>query len=130
MEKQNRMWVKVWGALLLIFALGCVTGAAINGIYRAQSVSSQTLSVRDGEAYFDTLQRDLDLNSQQSAAVRAILDETRNDYKMVCAEVRPRYETLRARARIKIRMMLSPDQQQRFDAIVTQEDCRCPELQK
>ncbi|MCI0487679.1 MAG: hypothetical protein L0229_13890 [Blastocatellia bacterium] len=130
MNKQTGMWVKVWGALLLVFALGCVTGAALNGIYRSQSAASQPLSIREGEAYFETLQRDLDLTSEQATTVRAILDETRNEYKMVCAEVRPRYDSLRTRARIRMRAVLTPDQQQRFNAIVTQEDCKCPELQK
>jgi hypothetical protein len=48
----------------------------------------------------------------------------------VCADVRPRYDELRERARGEMRALLSADQQQRFDMIITQEDCRCPETKK
>jgi hypothetical protein len=48
----------------------------------------------------------------------------------VCADVRPRYDTLRERTRGQMRALLTADQQPRFDSIITQEDCRCPEQKK
>ncbi|HXG68564.1 MAG TPA: hypothetical protein VNO70_25945 [Blastocatellia bacterium] len=131
MNSQGKMWLKIWGALALVFALGCVTGIAINGIYSAQSGAAQPASMRDTDAYFERLRRDLDLNEEQTAAVRGVLEETRNEYRTVCAEVRPRYDALRERARVKMRAMLSADQQKRFDSIVLQEDCStCPDRRK
>jgi len=70
------------------------------------------------------------LTDNQSSAMRAILDQTRDDYKAVCADVRPRYDVVRERARTEMRALLTADQQPRFDSIVTAEDCRCPELKK
>ena len=88
------------------------------------------MSIRDTDAYFETLRRELTLSEDQSAAMRAVLDRTRDDYKAVCADVRPRYDVVRERARGQMRALLTADQQPRFDSIVTAEDCRCPELKK
>jgi hypothetical protein len=126
---------KAWIAFLIVFALGGVTGASLAGIYRLRAetpASSQTasISMRDTDAYFEMLMRELTLNDDQSSAMRAILDRTRDDYKAVCADVRPRYDVVRDKARNQMRVLLTPDQQQRFDSIVTAQDCRCPEPKK
>ncbi|HLF83076.1 MAG TPA: hypothetical protein VI837_02755 [Blastocatellia bacterium] len=126
---------KAWVAFLIVFALGGVTGASLDGIYRLRanataSSPAVTVSIRDTDAYFETLKRELALNDDQSSAMRAILDRTRDDYKAVCADVRPRYDVVRERARGQMRALLTADQQPRFDSIVTAEDCRCPELKK
>ena len=135
MNSQRKAQVKIWSAFLIVFALGGVTGASIDGIYRSRSnaiPSSQmaAVSMRDTDAYFETLKRELKLNDEQASSMRAILDRTRDDYKAVCADVRPRYDIVRERARSQMRAVLAADQQQRFDTIVTQEDCRCPEPKK
>lgn len=135
MNDQNKMWLKVWSIAAVIFALGCVTGAAVDGLYRTRTKPpevSQTaaVSMRDTEAYFATLQRELALDEEQSSAMHAILDKTREEYKAVCADVRPRYDVVRERARTQMRGLLSAEQQPRFDSIVTAEDCRCPEQKK
>jgi CBS-domain-containing membrane protein len=88
------------------------------------------VSIRDTDAYFETLKRELALSVEQASAMRAILDRTRDEYKTVCADVRPRYDVLRERARHQMRALVVADQQERFDSIVTQEDCRCPEAKK
>lgn len=134
MNSQKKMWLKTWLVLAVIFFLGCVTGASLDGIYRLRAGSDHqpvmAPSIRDTDAYFDTLKRELDLNSEQETSMRTILDRTRDDYKAVCADVRPRYDVVRVRAREQMRALLTSDQQQRFDMIVTQEDCKCPEPKK
>jgi hypothetical protein len=134
MNAQNRMWLKVWSIAIVIFALGCVTGAAVDGLYRMRAKDSgpqsTAVSMRDTEAYFATLQRELALDEGQSSAMREVLDKTREEYKAVCADVRPRYDVVRERARTQMRALLSAEQQPRFDSIVTAEDCRCPEQKK
>jgi hypothetical protein len=133
MNVRWKSWMKIWAVLLVVFALGCVTGASLDGIYRLRAKSDQpTLAppMRDTDAYFETLKRELTLTEDQSSAMRAILDRTREDYKAVCADVRPRYDSLRERTRSQMRALLTADQQPRFDSIITQEDCRCPEQKK
>jgi hypothetical protein len=128
MNSQRKSWI----AFLIVFALGGVTGASLDGIYRlrASGISLAAVSIRDTDAYFETLKRELTLTDDQSSAMRAILDQTRDHYKAVCADVRPRYDVVRERARTQMRALLTADQQPRFDSIVTAEDCRCPELKK
>jgi len=124
---------RAWAAFLIVFALGGVTGAAVDAIYRLRAgtvAPAAPVSIRDTDAYFETLKRELTLSDEQSSAMRVVLDRTRDDYKAVCADVRPRYDTVRERARDQMRALLTADQQPRFDSIVTAEDCRCPELKK
>jgi hypothetical protein len=86
--------------------------------------------MRDTEAYFEALKRELKLEPGQATEMRMVLDETREQYKAVCADVRPRYDVLREQARARMRALLTGEQQQRFDTIITQEDCKCPEPKK
>jgi hypothetical protein len=133
--KQSNAQLKAWGAFLLVFALGGVTGASIDGIYRlraagAPSPTTPVVSLRDTDTYFETLKRELTLSGEQETAIRTVLDHTRDDYKAVCADVRPRYDTVRERARSRMRELLTAEQQPRFDSIITAEDCRCPDPKK
>jgi hypothetical protein len=131
MNSSGKTWVKVWGMLLVVFVLGGVTGAAIDGLYRSRAAEVFIApSMRNTEAYFEILKRELNLTPDQEAAISAILDETSNDYKKVCAEVRPRYDVVRERARERMRALLVAEQQKRFDSIITQENCNCPDQKK
>lgn len=129
-SNQKAKW-KGLGLLAFVFALGTLTGASVDGIYRARGAAARpALSLKENTEYFETLRRELALNPEQVTAVRTILDETRDEYKTVCSEVRPRYNVLRDRARNRLRALLDVEQKKRFDIIVTQESCNCPELQK
>ena len=131
MNPQQKMLVKIWSAVIVVFILGCVTGAAVSGLYMSSaSKDQQALSIRETNQYFETLKREVNLTNEQVEKMSAILDQMRNNYKSVCAEVKPRYYTVREEARIKMRALLTPEQQQSFDKIVTQDDCRCPETPK
>jgi hypothetical protein len=131
MNPQNKMLLKIWGGVVVVFVLGCVTGAAIDGLYRSGlEKDSHALSIRETNQYFETLKREVNLTSEQVEKMGAILDQMRNNYKSVCAEVKPRYYSVREDARIKMRALLTPEQQQNFDKIVTQDDCKCPETPK
>ena len=136
MTGQSKNLIKTWGVIVFVFGLGVVTGS-LNGFREARVVvedapstgsAAETLpSMRSGDAYFETLQRELQLDAQQASQMRTIIDETRSQYKTVCAQVRPRYDALRERARSRMRVLLTAEQQERFNTIVTREDCQCPE---
>jgi uncharacterized membrane protein len=133
--KQSNAQLKAWAAFLLVFALGGVTGASIDGIYRlraanASAPTAPVVSIRDTDTYFETLKRELTLSGEQQTAIRAVLDHTRDEYKAVCADVRPRYDTVREKARAQMRELLTADQQPRFDSIITAENCQCPDPKK
>jgi len=112
--------LKVWLVLVVVFVLGSVTGGAVTGFYHAMARGDRP-TARDR---FDKMRRDLNLADDQTKSVSAILDETRNEYKALRAELRPRFEEPRQKARTKIRALLTPEQQQKFDAMVAQQDAQ------
>lgn len=119
--------LKIWLVVVGVFILGCVTGAALDSVYRMRARRDQrqeARGTRDTDEVFANMQRDLNLNEQQAKDIRAILDQTRNDYRALRAEVRPRYDAIRQAARTRIRALLNPAQQQRFDAKTAEHDAR------
>lgn len=137
MTGQRKNLIKTWCVLVFVFGLGVVTGS-LNGFRQDRgaanavglsmpSPADSVVSIRSGDAYFETLQRELELDARQASLMSTIIDETRTQYKSVCAQVRPRYDALRESARRRMRLVLTADQQKRFDSIVTREDCHCPE---
>ena len=76
------------------------------------------------------MRSELNRTDQQTTAVRAILEETRNEYRALKTELRPRFEEPRQKARTRIRALLTPEQQQKFDAMVAQHDAQRDEEQK
>ena len=114
---------KVIAAVLAIFALGCVTGAALDSAYR-MSASGGRERPPQREDFFESLQKNLNLDAGQSSQVRAIVDETREGYRQLRTEVRPRYDTLRRDGRARIRALLTPEQQQKFDRMIAERDAR------
>ena len=133
MTPRAKTRLTIWLVVLGVFALGCVTGAALDSAYRLQASGNarQETRGRSGkEDIFESMRRDLDLSEQQATDIRAIVDQTRTDYRTLRAEVRPRYDALRQNARARIRTLLTPEQQQRFDAIVAERDARRRENDK
>jgi hypothetical protein len=98
--------------VLGMFALGCLTGASLDSAYRIRARNNERQEKRGGrdkEQVFEHLKRDLNLSEQQATAIRAILEQTRNDYRALRAEVRPRYDGVRQNARTRIRALLTPE---------------------
>ncbi len=123
----GRTRLKIWLAVVGVFVLGCVTGASFDSLYRlrASNDERQEKHGRHGkEDLFESLKRDLDLSDDQATQIRAILDQTRNEYRALRAEVRPRYDSIRQTARARIRALLTPEQQQRFDAKAAERDAQ------
>ena len=116
--------IKIWLVLVAVFVLGTVTGGALTGLYRSRASSGGTRDSRDRtmKDRFEKMRQELNLTDEQTTQVRAILDETRNEYKTLREELRPRFEEPRLKARTKIRALLNPDQQKKFDALVAQQD--------
>jgi Spy/CpxP family protein refolding chaperone len=118
---------KVIAAALAVFVLGCVTGAALDSAYRLRAEGPRReprQQQQQREEFFESLQKNLDLDERQSAQIRAVIDETREGYRQLRTEVRPRYDTLRRDGRAKIRALLTPEQQQKFDRMTAERDAR------
>lgn len=114
--------LKVWLVLVVVFVLGSITGAALTGLYRSRAGADRPEKAMHER--FEKMRAELNLTDEQTKAVSAILDETRNDYRTLRAELRPRFEEPRQKARARIRALLTPEQQQKFDALVAQQDAQ------
>ena len=119
MTETARTRLKIWLVLLVVFVLGGVTGSALTGLLTSRARSDRAGS---REQRFEKMRQDLKLDDKQTAAVRAILDDTRNEYRALRTELRPRFEEPRLKARTRIRALLNADQQQKFDALAAQQD--------
>ena len=117
---QGHTTLKVWLVLVVVFVLGSFTGGAVTGFYHAMARSDRNAP----HDRFEKMRRDLNLTDDQTKSVSTILDETRNEYRSLRAELRPRFEEPRQKARTKIRALLTPEQQQKFDAMVAQQDAQ------
>src|SRR5215510_9798367 len=116
MNGHTSLKLKVWGALLVVFVLGSVTGIGLDRYYRSRADNSvRAPSIKDSDAYFLVLDRELRLSPEQADQIAAILEETRGQYKSICAEVRPRYDHLKDDARMRMRAVLAGDQLATFD---------------
>lgn len=119
--------LKILLVLVGVFLLGGVTGASLASFYRLRGGHERPERGKGGnreDRIFERMRRDLNLSEQQATEIRAILDQTRNDYRALRAEVRPRYDSVRQNARTRIRALLTPEQQKLFDAKAAERDAR------
>lgn len=130
MNSAGGLRLKIWLVLVAVFVFGCVTGAALDGLYRSRANGRGGRGERKSEADFERLRRELSLTDEQATRVRAVLDETRDEYRKLRAEVRPRFEEPRMKARARIRGLLTPEQQQKFDAVAAERDAQRREEEK
>lgn len=117
---------KVIAAALTVFVLGCVTGAALDSAYRLRAAGPRLPPPQQqgrGD-FFESLQKNLDLDARQTEQIRGVIDETREGYRQLRIEVRPRYDALRRDGRARIRALLTPEQQQKFDQMTAERDAR------
>ena len=131
MTLSGRTTLKIWLVLLVVFVLGSVTGAALTGLYKSRASSGGAEAhERAMHERFEKMRSELNLTDQQTTSVRTILDETRNEYKALRTELRPRFEEPRMKARARIRALLTAEQQQKFDAMTAQQDAQRDDEQK
>jgi Spy/CpxP family protein refolding chaperone len=121
--------LKILSVLVGVFLLGGVTGASLASLYRLRGDHGRSERRKGGggkreDRIFESMRRDLSLTEQQATEIRAILEQTHNDYRALRAEVRPRYDSVRQNARTRIRALLTPEQQKLFDARAAARDAR------
>ena len=131
MTLQGRTKLKMWLVLVAVFVLGSVTGVALTGLYRSRAAGDRP-ETREKAMHerFEKMRTELKLTDEQTKAVQAIIDETRNEYRALRTELRPRFEEPRQKARTRIRALLTPEQQQKFDSMIAQQDTQRDEQQK
>ena len=113
-----KRWKSIVG-VLLVFLLGALAGAAVEHRVGRQSVEA-VLSGRGGatvDLIVRRLSRSLDLDPAQRDQVRTIVTETRRDIVGIRKPVQAQVEAAIERSRARVRAILRPDQQEKFDRI-------------
>lgn len=119
--------LKMWLVLVGVFLLGGVTGAALDSLYRLRASGGEgrhERRARDRGDMFEKMKSELNLTEEQGTQIRAIIEQSREEYRALRSEVSPRYDAVRQNARARIRALLNPEQQQRFDAKNAERDAR------
>ena len=117
--------VKVRLAFVSIFILGIAAGVLGVSIYSGRiepGRPSGSAGRFDRERYVKQMTVAVGLQPEQMGALNAILDETREEFLALRARLRPQFDEVRQRARVRIRGILNADQQRRFEALVKRWD--------
>jgi hypothetical protein len=115
--------MKNWKAILgvlLVFLLGCAAGGLGTAIVihkRVQRVVLGGPKVID-EMILKRLTHQLSLNTDQQEKIKSALEEARMQIRDVRRVTQPQVVKVFADSRDKIRTVLTPDQQKKFDEIV------------
>jgi len=113
-----KRWKSILG-VLLVFLLGALAGAAVEHRVGRQSFEA-ILSGRGGatvDLIVRRLSRSLDLDPAQRDQVRAIVTETHRDIVELRKPIQAQVEAAIERSRARVRAILRPDQQEKFDRI-------------
>jgi hypothetical protein len=125
MDRMVETRVKVRLAFVSIFILGIAAGVLGVSIYYGRidpGRPSGGTGRFDRERYVKQMTEAVGLQPEQMGALNAVLDETREEFLALRARLRPQFDEVRQRARVRIRGILNADQQGRFEAFVKRWD--------
>jgi Spy/CpxP family protein refolding chaperone len=125
MNSQSKIKLQVWLLIAVVFALGVVTGGSLDRVYLANHGPFKSASPdhpRGPNRMAERLKNDLNLNDEQVAKIRTILEESRKEFPPSRFAECPGFAQSRARTRARIREALTPEQQKRYDEINAQRD--------
>ena len=112
---------RVKGALLLLlaFLLGTAAGALGFGLLQARTGWGHPPRdpARFQQSLLKRLTRELDLRPEQQQQVEDALRETSQEFARLREEINPRVREIRVRSQEKIRAILTPEQQAKFEAL-------------
>ena len=113
--------VKVAIYLLLVFASGIAVGAFSQHLYTARSVSARTSRPRNPEEYrkryLGEMQMRLKLDTEQSAKLNSILDQTRNRFDEIRERSKPEMDAIQKDQIEQINRILDHDQRAEYEKL-------------
>jgi len=113
----------MWASLCLTLIVGMGAGVAVDRLLLDRDGRDGDRRER-GDRLVTRLTRELQLTSEQQAAVEAALVSNRERARQFWDESQTAFETLRKEFRQEIRALLNPEQQERFDDMEQREDER------
>src|ERR1700723_621672 len=104
--------------VFVIFLLGALLGGLGNHMWGERVWGQQRVAPRGPlpkEQVISNFTRELQLTSEQQTQLGAILDDTRTKWESVSVPADAQKERIREESHARIRAILTPDQQPRFD---------------
>lgn len=105
--------------------LAALAGAAGGSIITARLHSHErpgSNSHHGSDWYVELLEDELDLTEVQEDSLRAVLSRHRQKIDAMYAELGPRMDAMRDTIRADVRRLLTPEQQQRYQAVTARLD--------
>lgn len=101
------------------FLLGIIVGGSGQYLWMRQSTPRQANTTQE---ILEDLSENVGLEADQKARIGAIIDETFERYEVMRNQVRPQFTAIRDDARGRVRAILSPEQQARYDIWTREQD--------
>jgi len=124
MASLSKVKAQVWVLILVVFLLGGVAGASVD---RLLLLKGQSASPGRGERggrgrMIEQMQKDLNLTDEQTASVRTIFDDMRKEFPPRKFDECPGVKESREKSRARVRAILTPEQQKKYDEINAKRD--------
>ncbi|HQR32200.1 MAG TPA: hypothetical protein PLK30_05655 [Blastocatellia bacterium] len=124
MNAVGKVKTQAWLLMLVVFLLGGVTGASVDRFWFLKSQSSPP--AKHGERgpgrIVERLQTDLNLTEEQTTAIRGIFADMRKEFPPSRFDECPGLKESREKSRTRIRAVLTPEQQKKYDEINARRD--------
>jgi hypothetical protein len=108
--------------LMLMFAAGLAVGLAGERYALHRSAGDDSHEERRGRSTIERFADDLGITPEQQALIDPILVETREQMSAVFDRVRPEWDAVVDSARSRIESVLSPDQVERYRALLEEQE--------
>jgi hypothetical protein len=111
--------------VLGVFLIGLVAGALAMNLYNQRTYARPGGRDHNGRPAGNIMKKMTDrlgLNSDQQNQVRAILDDTFDQYRQIREKADPAIGIVRQKSRERIRTVLKPDQLPKFEEMVVEMD--------
>jgi hypothetical protein len=126
--RRNR--VVAWGLAVLLLAIGAAGGMALDRLLLGRGDRAPERGPPGPEEILDRLRSDLELSDVQARAIGGILEERQRALSVLFSRVDPEAEGIRKEAAGRIRALLEPAQQARFDDRMRELERRRAELRR
>ena len=119
--------MKNWKAIVGVIAV-FVLGGLAGSITTIGMVRHRLVHGHGSEMMADLIVRrlswELRLDRAQRAQLRDIVAEGQQEMKVVRKQIQPQIEEILTRSEVKVRVLLRPDQQEKFDKLIAERKAR------
>ncbi|HEV8303775.1 MAG TPA: periplasmic heavy metal sensor [Gemmatimonadales bacterium] len=111
-------------AAVALLAAVFVAGGAAGWGAREGGDRCENRGRRGPDAMVDHLGRELSLSPAQRDSVRAIFERHHPEVEALWTQIRPRFDSIKARVRAEVAAQLTPDQQTRYQRLLEEAEHR------